>query len=259
MAVLVALVCAAALFGREALDARSSGHRGDPLAPAVAHRVAVPILMYHVVAPPPPRAPFPDLYVERADFARQMRWLASHGFHGVTLRQVYDYWHGRATLPRKPVVVSFDDGYRSVFRAALPVLRALHWHGVVNLKVGNTRAPSGLPPRLVRYLIAAGWEIDAHTFTHPDLTTVDARRLRYEVAGSRKWIRRTFHVSADFFCYPSGRYDARVVAAVRAAGYLGATRTGFGLARPDELYALDRVRVNGSDSLAEFASKLRSS
>ena len=216
----------------------------------------VPILMYHVIAPAPPRASYPDLYVGRDDFARQMRWLARHGFHAVTLRQVYDHWRRGATLPRNPVVISFDDGYRSVFRAAFPVLRSLRWSAVVNLKVGNTRVRSGLLPRLVRSLIAAGWEIDAHTITHPDLTTLDAVRLRYEVSRSRRWIRRTFRVRADFFCYPSGRHNARVIAAVRAAGYLGATTTEYGLARPSELYTLDRLRINGSDSLARFASKL---
>ena len=81
--------------------------------------------------------------------------------------------------------------------------------GVVNLKVGNTRVWSGRPPPVVRALIAAGWEIDAHTITHPDLTTVDAARLRHEVAGSRTWIRRKFRVPVDFFCYPFGGYDAR--------------------------------------------------
>jgi len=92
--------------------------------------------------------------------------------------------------------------------------------------------------------------------THPDLTTVDSTRLRYQVAGSRAAIRRRFHVPVDFFCYPSGRYDDAVVAAVRAAGFLGATTTNEGLARPDSLYTLDRVRVNGSDGVRGLAAKL---
>lgn len=213
--------------------------------------------MYHVIAAPPRSAPYPDLYVRRSDFARQMRWLARNGFQGVTLRDVHDHWRRGTPLPAKPIVVSFDDGYLSIFRSAFPILRALGWPGVVNLKVGNTRHPTGLPPRLVRHLIRGGWEIDAHTITHPDLTSVRAARLRHEVAGSRAWIRRTFRVPADFFCYPSGRYDARVIAAVRAAGYRGATTTEYGLARPRELYTLDRIRIDRRDGLAGFARKLR--
>jgi hypothetical protein len=71
-------------------------------------------------------------------------------------------------------------------------------------------------------------------------------------------LRKQYRVPVDFFCYPAGRYDDRVVAAVRKAGYLGATTTNYGLARrSDGLYTLKRVRVEGSDGLAGFASRIR--
>jgi peptidoglycan/xylan/chitin deacetylase (PgdA/CDA1 family) len=108
----------------------------------------------------------------------------------------------------------------------------------------------------VRSLIAAGWEIDAHTITHPDLTTVDDARLWREVDGSRNVLRRQFHIPVDFFCYPAGRYDNRVVNAVRRAGYLGATTTNYGLARPPNYFTLSRIRINGSDGVRGLASKL---
>ncbi len=222
------------------------------LTPAHHYRVEpVPILMYHVVAAPPPGAPFPGLYVTRQQFDAQVRWLARHGYRAVTLRQVYDDWRGIAGLPPRPVVLSFDDGYRSDYTHALPALRALHWPGVLNLEVANTRPVWGLRRGLVRALVHAGWEVDAHTVTHPDLTTLDPRRLWYEVAGSRRLLQREFHVPVDFFAYPAGRYDAAVVRAVRRAGYLGATTTDEGVATPSEgLYTLDRLRVEGASSLA---------
>jgi peptidoglycan/xylan/chitin deacetylase (PgdA/CDA1 family) len=105
-------------------------------------------------------------------------------------------------------------------------------------------------------MIAAGWEIDAHTITHPDLTRVGDAQLVREVADSRAIIRSDFHVPVNFFCYPAGRYDARVITAVKRAGFLGATTTNYGLARPPGLFTLDRIRINGSDGLRGFASKL---
>jgi peptidoglycan/xylan/chitin deacetylase (PgdA/CDA1 family) len=227
-----------------------------PKPPIGPHNAPVPILMYHVLAPPLPNDPYPDLYVKPADFRAQVAWLAAHGYHAVTLRQVYDYWRGRRALPRKPVVLTFDDGYHSDFTVALPTLRARDWPGVLNLEVRNLQPVWGTRPGMVRKLIAAGWEIDAHTMTHPDLTTLDPARLRYEVAGSRAAIRRLFHVPVDFFCYPTGRYDDAVLAAVRAAGFLGATTTKEGLATPHSLFTLDRVRVDESDSVAGLAAKL---
>jgi peptidoglycan/xylan/chitin deacetylase (PgdA/CDA1 family) len=223
-----------------------------------AHDRPVPILMYHVIAPAPAGAAFPRLFVEPTDFAAQMHWLELHGFHAVTLRHVYDYWLRGTPLPARPVVISFDDGTMGQETHALPVLESLRWPAVLNLKLDALHSRYTLPAWRVRHMLAAGWELDSHTITHPDLTHVDDARLWREVHDSRVELQREFHVPVDFFCYPSGRYDAHVIAAVRAAGYLGATTTGYGLARPQDIYTLSRIRIDGSDHLAGFASKLSS-
>ena len=223
-----------------------------------AHDRPVPILMYHVIAAPPPGAALPELFVRPADFAAEMDWLAAHGFHAVTLHRVYDYWLRGAPLPARPIVLSFDDGTLGQHIHAMPVLAKLHWPGVLNLKVNALKSRYTLPAWRVRAMIAAGWELDAHTITHPDLTQVSDAQLWHEVHGSRVELQRMFHVPVDFFCYPSGRYDARVVAAVRRAGYLGATTTNYGLARPRDIYTLGRIRIDGSDRLTGFARKLQS-
>ena len=216
----------------------------------------VPILMYHVIAPPLPGAPYPDLYVKPSDFSAQMRWLARHGYHAVTLQRVYDHWTEGRALPAHPIVISFDDGYLSQYTRAYETLLRYHWPGVENLEVNFLQPAGGLRPWRIRKMIAAGWEIDAHTLTHPDLTRIGDTQLQREVAGSRAVIRRDFHIPVNFFCYPAGRYDARVIAEVRSAGFLGATTTTYGLARPPNLYTLDRIRINGSVGLRGFVSKL---
>jgi peptidoglycan/xylan/chitin deacetylase (PgdA/CDA1 family) len=219
---------------------------------------AVPVLMYHVVADPPANASYPELYLSKADFAGQMAWLARRGFHAVTLSALYGYWFAQRPLPAKPVVVSFDDGYRSQAVTAAPILRRHGWAGVIDLEVRNTDDFWGLPPGQVRKLLAAGWELASHTINHPDLRTLPDDQLRKEVTGSRETLRRVFGVPVDFFCYPAGRYDARVVAAVRAAGYRGATTTDYGLATPDDLFTLKRIRINRSDGVSGFVAKVRS-
>lgn len=219
----------------------------------------VPILMYHVTTEPPADAPFPDLYVTRSEFADQMQALADAGYVAVTQQEVWDAWHRGAPLPRRPVVVSIDDGYRSNYLYARPVLRRLGWPAVLNLKVGNLREPEyGVNAGQVRELIADGWEIDSHTIDHPDLTTVDAATLTREVAESRRALQDRFGVPVNFFCYPAGRYDDAVVAAVEAAGYLAATTVNPGLASPDDAsrFTLNRVRVNNGVSGAALVDQL---
>lgn len=222
------------------------------------HDRPVPILMYHLIAEAPADAAYPELFVPPSEFAAQMGWLAAHGYHAVTLHRVYEYWWRGTPLPPKSVVISFDDGTLGQHIHALPVLEKLHWPGVLNLKVNALKSRYALPAWRVRALIAAGWELDAHSITHPDLTQVDDARLWQEVNGSRVELQRMFHVPVDFFCYPSGRYDTRVEMAVRRAGYLGATTTNYDLARPRDIYTLGRIRINASDSLTVFATKLQS-
>jgi peptidoglycan/xylan/chitin deacetylase (PgdA/CDA1 family) len=233
---------------RRAPDAGSAPIAGQHRRPAahvpIGPRDApVTILMYHVVAPAPAGTRYPELWVSADRFRAQMRALAHAGYHATTLGRVWLAWHRHATMPRHPIVVSFDDGYLSQYTNARPVLDALRWPGVLNLEVGNV-GPDGMPRHLVRALVRDGWEVDAHTLTHPDLTTVDAARLHEEIAGSRAWIQHAFGVPVDFFCYPAGRYDATVEQAVHAAGFLAATTTQPGRARPSQdPYALPRLRV----------------
>jgi peptidoglycan/xylan/chitin deacetylase (PgdA/CDA1 family) len=105
--------------------------------------------MYHVIGDPPAGAPYPGLFVRPTDFTSQLRWLARHGYQAVKLRDVWDHWHRGAPLPERPIVVSFDDGYRSVVHDALPQMRDRRWPGVLNLTVKNLRGLGGLSPRQV--------------------------------------------------------------------------------------------------------------
>lgn len=216
------------------------------------HTGPVPILEYHVLGAAPADEPYPDLYIRRPIFHRQMDWLDEHGYEAVTLDQVEAAWYRGGTLPPKPVVLSFDDGYRPQFTYALPELRRHGWAGVLNLKAEG----SDLYPSNVEAMIAAGWELAAHTIHHLDLTELDAAQLKEEVAGSRAILRHEYGVPVDNFCYPAGRFDETVIAAVEAAGYTGATTEIHGYADRDHPYELDRFEILGSGGVAAMAGDL---
>jgi peptidoglycan/xylan/chitin deacetylase (PgdA/CDA1 family) len=173
------------------------------------------------------------------------------------MRQVWDAWHHGARLPRRPVVLSFDDGSDGQVRHALPELRRAGWPGVLNL--AWTFLPDIGGEDAVRELVRAGWEVDSHSLTHPDLTQLDDDGLRRELTESRSRIRDAFGPDeAAFFAYPSGRYDGRVKRAVRAAGYLAATTVKAGYARPTaDPYALARIQVSRGTSGAALLRRLR--
>jgi peptidoglycan/xylan/chitin deacetylase (PgdA/CDA1 family) len=216
------------------------------------HTGPVPILEYHVLGAAPADEPYPDLYVTRPDFHRQMDWLDRHGYQAVTLEQVEEAWYRGGTLPPKPVVLSFDDGYRPQFTYALPELRRHGWAGLLNLKAEG----SDLYPSNVEAMVAAGWELAAHTINHLDLTELDSAQLKEEVAGSRRILRREYGVPVKDFCYPAGRFDSTAIAAVEAAGYTGATTEIRGYASSSHPYELDRFEVLGSGGLAGMVADL---
>jgi peptidoglycan/xylan/chitin deacetylase (PgdA/CDA1 family) len=213
----------------------------------------VPILEYHVLGQPPEDAPYPELYVGRTDFSKQMDWLEEHGYQAVTLEQVQEAWYHGGTLPPKPIVLSFDDGYRPQFTFALPTLREHGWAGVLNLKAEG----SDLYESNVKAMIAAGWELAAHTIHHLDLTELGPEELEEEVAGSRQILQREFKVPVDNFCYPAGQFDETVVAAVEAAGYTGATTEISGFAEKGKPYELARLEILRESHVAGLAEDLK--
>ncbi len=222
-------------------------------------RAEVPILMYHDVEAPPAEAPFPELHVDARDFADQMSWLAGRGYTAVTIDQVAEAWYRGGSLPAKPIVLTFDDGFASHFDVARPVLADHGWPGVLMLQVMSGKGlPEGgaISPKQVEKLIAGGWEIGSHTITHADLTTIDGTQLESEVARSRDALREQFGIPVNHLCFPAGKYDDTVIAAAEKAGYESASTVEPGLGDRSEPFTLERIRVDGSDGLDGFVGKL---
>lgn len=221
------------------------------------HDDPVPILMYHVTKTAPAGTPYPDLWVSKEDFNGQMQWLKDNGYTGITMAQLFKYWDEGFKLPDKPVVISFDDGYPSHDKVARPTLAKLGWPGVLFLKLGNVGSPeTGLTKKMVKNLVAAGWEIGSHTITHADLTSLDGSQLESELVDSRQQIAEMFDVEVDHFCYPAGRYNDKVAVAVEDAGYTSATTTIEGFATPGKPFELKRIRIGKDDGVSGFAAKL---
>ena len=185
--------------------------------------------------------------------------MKTAGWHPVTLNQFEAYWtRGVPLATGKPIVITFDNGYASQYTNALPVLKRLGWVGVENLQAnGLSPADGGLSESQVRGLIAAGWELDAEGVSQPDLTILGATQLQTEVAGARRDLQGRYSVPVNWFGYPSGDYNPDVTAAVRAAGFVGATTIVPGWASPQESrFRLPRVQVTGGTSPSALLSQI---
>jgi peptidoglycan/xylan/chitin deacetylase (PgdA/CDA1 family) len=215
--------------------------------------------MYHSISVPPKGASLGELFLPTANFKEQMAYLSDQGYEAVTLDQLWSAWQGKGPLPEKPIVLSFDDGYETQYAHAAPVLKELGWPGVLNLKLLSL-AQGEMTATMVKKMIGDGWEVDSHTINHLDVSTLSGPQLQHEVGDSRTMLQKEFGIPVNFFCYPAGKFDPASIAAVKAAGYLGATTVNPGDASPDaNPYELPRVRIDGSDSIDVFKQKLAQS
>jgi peptidoglycan/xylan/chitin deacetylase (PgdA/CDA1 family) len=225
----------------------------------VAGQTRVPILMYHHVADAPQNADAVrrDLSVGPAAFAAQMDYLLLHGYHTISLADLAGHLLKGSPLPSRSVVLTFDDGYDDNYTFAYPILLAHGFSGtffIITDFAGNAEYMSW--PQIVE-MSKHGMTIDPHSRTHPDLTVTTAADVRAQVAGSRAAVEENTRFPALFFCYPSGRYDASTIAAVRAAGYSGAVTTAYGATHTASgIFELERVRLRGADTINDFVAKL---
>lgn len=198
-----------------------------------------------------------------------MRMLQGEGYHCISLDDLIDGWERGRPLPPKPIVITFDDGYRDLKRYAFPVLRRLGLVATVFLVSAlagkSNRWDNHLSGPLVPLL---SWEdircaqgegicFGSHTSTHRHLVELESDEAREEIMRSKRTIEEKLGNPVDFFSYPYGYFDARIKRWVEESGYRAACTTNGGKNPLDcDRYALRRIMVTGYDSLRTFAFKL---
>ena len=173
--------------------------------------------------------------------------------------QLEAYWTRGVPLGAgKPIVLTFDNGYASQYANALPVLKGLGWVGVENLELnGLPPSEGGLSDAQIRGLIAGGWELDTKGLQPTDLTAVDPTQLANDLTAARQMLQSQYGARVNWFSYPSGDYDPTVTAAVRAAGYIGATTVNQGWASPQEdRFRLPRLAVTGGTTPSQLMAEI---
>ena len=221
----------------------------------------VPVLAYHDIGPQAKGR----LVIGAKAFAEQMRYLKTHHYRVITLDELHEFLQLRRQLPRRAVVLTFDDGYRSFLSYAYPVLKELGFSATLFVYtdyVGAGRNSLGWDD-LAR-LAAEGFEVEGHTKTHADLRRQPGeseadhtRRLRTELEGAQRLFQQRLGHPAKFLAYPYGAADDSVLAYTRESGFVGGlTVSREGNASFVPLYRIRRSQIYAEMTLDDFVKNL---
>jgi peptidoglycan/xylan/chitin deacetylase (PgdA/CDA1 family) len=243
-----------------AVTSRNTVSENGPTLVIPPGRPRVPILEYHYIRVnpnPSDRLGF-NLSVTPDDFAAQMDWLAAHGYHPITLADLRAYFEQGRTLPARPVVLSFDDGYLDFYETAFPILQAHHFKSVAYIVPGFLNRPAYMSGDQVAGLDRTGLvEIGSHTMHHVNLASADPAGLAAEVNQSKSVLEALLHHPVLDFCYPAGAFNSDVEDALTAVGYQSATTELPGIEHSwSDRLTWTRVRVGGGENLSDFTAGL---
>ena len=212
----------------------------------------LPVLMYHGLHEGAAACGSWDpVYSLASDaFARQLDWLAAHGYRSVSLADL-----AGGLLPPRGVLISFDDGDASNLEVAVPMLRERGFAAVFFITSGFLGRPGMLAPDEVPALRAAGMEIGSHGASHRYLADLDASSLAGELAASQACLEALAGTPVTALALPGGRGGERERRAALAQGY----RWLFGSApgpnrKPRPGQWLERLAIRRDLALAEFAA-----
>ena len=223
--------------------------------------VRVPILMYHHIGDPPDKASRmrKDLTVSAADFEEEGKWLHDSGYTSVHLNDILLYSQGKFSMPKKPLVFTFDDGYDDVFINAIPILKKYGFTGTFGIITQYPKTVSGdnfyASWEDIAAAYQAGNEIVCHTQNHFDglgrkYTT---EYIFQNLSGCQKDIIDHLGKAEPVMIYPYGRYNENYIKQANRAGVImGVTVHEGDVINLDDLMEIPRVRVHGKEDFERF-------
>lgn len=229
----------------------------------------IKILMFHRVVTDEYLARKHPYCLHVSEFRRHIEWLDQHGFVPITLEDYRLFCDGQLDLPRKPIILTFDDGYLDTYEVAFPVLNEFGMKGVVfalgdrsvknntwDWKYNGSHAPL-MENHHILELSEAGMEIGAHSMTHPKLTALDERTAWNEISRSRILLEIVLNKPVLSFSYPYGFVNKAVKKMVSEAGFTHACSVWSGpLLFGRDNYELRRIPILNSSTTISLAMKL---
>ncbi len=221
----------------------------------------VPILCYHRFGSDKSK-----MVVSPDDFARQMEYLAQHDYRVIRIADLIEFLQGKRALPKRAVVVTMDDGYKSTYQYAFPILRRLNFPATIFVYSEYIGVREGLSWKEMQEMVASGLvDIQPHSKTHSNLGFAqpgedDAdyqQRIEAETQAPLYDISKNLNIPVHTFAYPYGDTNKDVIEELKRRDYRLAVTVQPGsnaaFAYP---YMLQRSMVFGDQDMDTFVKQL---
>ncbi len=215
---------------------------------------SVPVLMYHHVNKlTGEQKTSSSLTINTDVFTGQMDYLVQKSYQTITLNQLVDALNGGGSLPSKPVIITFDDGYQDFYTDVFPLLKSHNFQATVFVSSGLVESgPSYLTWPQIREMDQSGLvTFGNHTWSHKNLTGKDRAVVESEINTSQTQFESFLGKKPNFFAYPYGADNATVESVLQQQGFKGALLTYPHLQCAKLPYKLGRKRI-GSTNLSAY-------
>lgn len=226
--------------------------------PSVPYSVpeGVSVLMYHMIGDIQNNA----AVMTEANLRLQMNYLRDHGYHPITMQELYDYITKGAPLPEKPVCITFDDGYLDSYTIVYPLMKEYGFPWTLFLITDDVGKPYNRMTwdQLKEMADSHTVTIANHTLSHPKLHNLaTAKEKEKEIVEANEALKYHLGIDNAWLAYPYGDYDDQVVEICKKAGIKMAVTTDSGRVHVGSYpYELKRVYVGNDISLARFSERL---
>ena len=223
----------------------------------------VPVLCYHKFS----KGRGDATTVTEAAFEEQMRYLKENGYRVITLDDLFDYMEFKRELPKRSVVITMDDGWRSAFDIALPVLRKYGYPSTMFVYTDFViKSSKTIDWEMLKAMTKWGVKVESHTKTHRRLDKREGNEsfreyfetIKKELTESSRLIKQHLGTEVRYLAYPYGDTNNLVIALLCKLGYRGALTVDRGsnpfFVHP---YRVNRSMVYGTFDLDDFKSNLR--
>ncbi|MBM7870645.1 peptidoglycan/xylan/chitin deacetylase (PgdA/CDA1 family) [Clostridium pascui] len=214
----------------------------------------IPVLMYHSIS----NRTGNEIQLSKNLFEAQMKLLKDKNYTTLSLDELYDFINYNKPIPKKSVVLTFDDGYVDNYLNAYPILKKYNFRATIFVITDNVDKYSHtINSPQIKEMSLNGIDIMSHTEKHENLLTLTYDKQLYSLKTSKNFLEKVTNKKVDYIAYPYGKWNKDTLKAAQDAGYTMAFSTsGTWTDKSDGIYKLDRVYISSNFDLSEFERRL---